>query len=383
MKLIVLTSRFPYPLEKGDKLRLFNHLRQLSGHFEIYLIALAESEPSVHDLECVRQYCSEIFIHKLGIIRRLRNLMLLVFKGYPFHVSYFYDRKIHSEITRRIREINPDHVYCHLIRMAPYAIELDFPKTLDLMDSFTLNMQSRRGCMSIPGRIERQLTRKYEEDIGVYFDHYTVISERDASQFSFKDRILVVRNGVDLHQYVPNTGIEKRFDLAFCGNLGYTHNQRAVDLLLNQILVKLPDVTTVIAGARTSRALLNKQSSKVRIVGWVDDLRTVYWSSKIFVAPIFTGSGLQNKVLEAMALGIPCIITPFINESVGAEDNKEALVAVSPGDFILKIRKLLQDEKLRMEIAANGRIFVENEYNWEKNSVPLINAIKHHLTNGK
>ena len=107
-------------------------------------------------------------------------------------------------------------------------------------------------------------------------------------------------------------------------------------------------------------------NSKYHINGWVEDIRDVYWSGKIFVAPLFTGSGQQNKILEAMACGTPVITTSLVNNAIGAEPGKEILIADDLKSFLIQIDSLRDDENLLHELSENARDFVVRKYTWKK-----------------
>ena len=141
MKILVLASRFPYPLEKGDKLRLFHQIRELSYTHEIVLCALHEQAVQKTDFQEVKQYCSAIYLFPFSKI--LNILSGILRGGMPFTVSYFFNISIQKKIAQVIEKEQPDHIYCQLIRMAEYAKNLAIPKTLDYMDAFSLGQKRR------------------------------------------------------------------------------------------------------------------------------------------------------------------------------------------------------------------------------------------------
>ena len=136
--------------------------------------------------------------------------------------------------------------------------------------------------------------------------------------------------------------------------------------LLPKLLKEVSTIKLLLAGARPSQEIRQyAQLPQVDVLGWVDDIRTAYQAGQIFIAPLFTGSGQQNKILEAMALGIPCITTSIVNDAIGAREGVEILLAETVSDFILQITKLLDQPVLYASISANARKFVESHYSWE------------------
>ena len=208
VKLFVLTSRFPYPLEKGDKLRIFHQIRELSRYHEIVLCSLAEEQVQDIDYQEVKQYCSKIFILNLNkktvVFNILRNILSLPFRlNLPFQVAYFFSKNIKKQILQIIDAEKPDHIYCQLARMAEYVRHLNLPKTLDYMDAFSIGAARRAESsywLTKPfWKIEAHKMAEYEAELAHDFDNLTIISnqDRDVLDFNEKNKIQVVPNGVD------------------------------------------------------------------------------------------------------------------------------------------------------------------------------------------
>jgi glycosyltransferase involved in cell wall biosynthesis len=246
------------------------------------------------------------------------------------------------------------------------------------MDSFSLNLKTNRGHWLIPRWLERRRISRIEKDIFEKFDAHFIISERDrrACDPILASQIDVLANGVDCTFWSPLENIDASFDIAFCGNLGYRPNQLAVQYILNELVTADPGLTVIIGGAARYGQKTGRTQGRVTWTGWVDDLRTVYQNALVFVAPITAGSGIQNKVLEAMAQGLPCVVTPFVNEALGAVPDVEVLLADSPQDFLHHIRVLRKDPLLRRQIGTKARAFVQQNYDWRVNTQILVQKIK-------
>lgn len=375
MKLVILTSRFPYPLEKGDKLRIYHQIRVLSRRYEITLISLAEQPPKDAELAHLRQFCAAIHVFRLSKLRIAFNLISGWLQGLPLQVSYFYHPGIRKKIARLIQQEKPDHLYCQLIRMAPYVSDLPLPKTLDFMDTFSIGMQRRaersRGLWRWLFRREAKQLQAYEAQAFAAFDHCTIISEqdRDLLVFAGKAQVRIVPNGVDTDFFHPKFKSAPEYHLAFVGNMGYHPNVEAAKFLVGEVLPILqqtvPDVRVLIAGARPTSEVLALQSAQVTVTGWVEDIRDAYGSARVFVAPIFLGSGQQNKILEAMSMALPCVTTGMVNNAIHAPVNSTIFVADTAANFAANILKILADENLQTTIGQAARDFVEQKYGWE------------------
>ncbi|MDF1696360.1 MAG: glycosyltransferase [Saprospiraceae bacterium] len=380
MKLLVLCPRFPYPLEKGDKLRIYHQLRQLSKEHEIYLIALTDEDISPNHYKEVENIVSSLKVFTFKTHRRGISLWKSVLSRMPFQVAFYYSSTIRKQVAQIALEFQPDHVYCQLTRMAEYAKRLPFPKTLDYMDAFGVGMERRADVVSFPTsliyKLEANRMKRYESTIFKHFDHHTVISQQDRLHINTPDqeKIRVVPNGIDTEFFQPMS-IQKVFDIGFVGNMGYPPNVDAAEFLIHTLKPILSqNLRYQIAGARPDKRVKLLAGKNVTVTGWIDDVRTAYASCKVFVAPLWSGTGQQNKILEAMAMGIPCVTSSAVNNAIGASHKKEILVADTKEEFKICVDKLLNDPTFYMELSKNALTFVQDKYSW-KESVEILNEL--------
>ncbi|MEX1190594.1 MAG: glycosyltransferase [Brumimicrobium sp.] len=380
--MIVFTSRFPFPLEKGDKLRAYHQIKELSNKFEIHLISLTEHNIKPKDLQELKTYCKDVHTFKITNLSKWIGASVQLFNNKPFQVGYFYNWRVHKKVKGLLNKIKPDHIYCQLIRSTEYVKNYhDCPKTIDYMDAFSKGIERRSkntsGLKKWIFRMEYQRLMRYENSVFEYFENHTIISEQDRKYIFHKNRdeITVIPNGVDT-LYFSKMTCEKTFDLVFTGNMSYPPNITASKYIVNEILPDLPSKTTlVLAGVNPAREIVALGGSNVIITGWVDDIRKSYCSAKIFVAPMFIGTGLQNKLLEAMAMGIPCVTTTLANNALKAKPNDEILIADDKHTFVEKIKLLSENDELYNSISKKGRDFVNNNYHWKPITEKLIDLI--------
>lgn len=386
MKIFIITSRIPYPLEKGDKLRIYHQVKELSKSNEVYLCCLqiGEIHPQAkQELEKITQHVAFVKLNKLRIFI---NLFLTFFSSKPFQVSYFYQRNAQKKIDSFIKEFEPDHIYAQLIRTSEYVkMKHHIPKTLDYMDSFSLGMSRRSENAPFLFRpllkSEAKRLLHYENVIFDYFEEHTIISAQDKEQIWHKDRkkIAIIPNGLDASFFHPKQ-TEKKYDILFSGNMSYIPNVDAALFLAKDIfplvLKEFPNCKLMIAGATPHVKISALQSDSIFISGWMDDIREAYWGARIFVAPLRLGSGLQNKLLEAMATKIPSITSEIANKSLGAKNEDEILIALTAQEFADKIIFLLKDENAASLIAEKGYTYVTSNFNWEISSNKLEKVIK-------
>lgn len=377
--------RIPYPLEKGDKLRAFNHIKYLSANNEIILCALNETRVNKQDaFQSLQPYISSVTFIDLSWFCRMINLVRAFFNGKPLQNGYFYSKKAQKIINHVIKENSPDHIFCQLVRTAEYAKNQPIPKTLDYQDVFSKGIQRRIKMSPIYFRpflrMEYKRLLKYEKMIFDFFDNKTIIStpDRELIPHPEKEKISVILNGVDTGFFKPLDRI-KKYDLVFTGNMAYPPNVNSVEFLAQKVLPllkeKKPHIKILISGATPDKHVRDAKNENIFVSGWVDDIRESYASAKIFIAAMQIGTGLQNKLLEAMAMRIPCITSSLANQALSAKEGVEILVGDKPEDYVEHICRLLDNEDFSKQLAENGYNFVRKNYNWENATAKLENLL--------
>lgn len=383
MRLFFLLPRVPYPTEKGDKLRAFHQIKQLSKNHEIILCALNDGFMHDEAITVLKKYVKAVHVIPISKITILFNLFKTLFSDKPLQVGYFYNLKSARQVNKLIEQYKPDHIFCQLIRVAEYVKNIPIPKTLDYQDVFSKGVERRLATSSFylkPFlRIEYNRLLKYERSCFDAFNNKIIISEpdRDLIPHPEREKILVVANGVDTEFFKPILR-EKKFDLVFTGNMGYPPNIKSAEFLVNEILPRVlsvkPAIRLLIAGANPHLRVQVLKSENVEVSGWVPDMRECYAKARIFIAPMQIGTGLQNKILEAMAMNIPCITSPLAFQALKAEEGEDILVARTPEEYADHILMLLSNPEKAGQIARNGHEFVLQNFNWEKET-DKINAL--------
>ena len=377
MKLLVLLSRFPYPLDKGDKLRAFHQLRYLAERHEICLFAMTDEEVSAEAQAAVRLLCrGGVVVHRLRRPGIVRNMARAVATGRPLQVGYFYDARAQRQVDGLLHDFRPDHVYCQLIRMAEYLRSHagQLPMTLDYMDVFSAGVGRRATQAPLWQRpvlvLEARRLLAYEAAAFDWFQYHTIISDQDRQliQHPRRDQIRIVLNGIDTVFFQPRPAVTKEYDVLFCGNMSYHPNVDAACFLAEEIMPLVrqrhPAARLLIAGTTPAPRVLALASAHVTVSGWVADIRVAYAAARVFVAPMRVGTGLQNKLLEAMAMVLPCVTTPLANNALGGTDGQELRVAGAAPALAAAISSLLADEAVAAALAGRGLRFVQTRYDW-------------------
>lgn len=387
MKLMIVVSRVPWPLDKGDKLRIYHQIKHLSERNHICLVALAEGKVPQDAYSELKLFCDEVHFLPLNPYRIAIQILKAFVNGLPLQVGYFYQASNARVVQQIFSTYKPDYVYGQLVRVAEYIKELPTSKTLDLQDALSAGLLRRAVQSSFWMKallmMEFRRMKRYENDMLPYFDHLSIItqSDKDLLDTALQAKVSIISNGVDIEYFKPIVK-PKEFDVVFTGNMNYPPNVMAAQFIVKKIMPilwnKYPTLRVLIAGANPHSTVRQLACQRVEVSGWVEDIRQAYAVSKVFVAPMQIGTGLQNKLLEAMAMGIPCVSSTLANEALQAKVDHEILVA-NPFDenaYALAIEKLLFEVKIASQLSRNGLLFIKQKYHWQHSVHKLEDLIK-------
>lgn len=390
MKILVALPRFPYPLEKGDKLRAYNQIKELSKNNEIYLFCVSHVKVMPEHIEMLKPYCKDICLVRSPKLVNYKNVVRNYLHTKSLQIGYWDSLKARKAVKAFVRKCQPDVIYSQMVRTMPWVSRFELPKVMDFQDALSMNTERRmdqsHGLWHYILHFEFKMLRSSEYNAFKIFDALTIISEPDSEAIPSKKNgvIHIVPNGVDFEYFKPLEH-EKKYDIVFCGNMRYEPNIRAAQYLAEEVMPlvwnELPDARLLLAGAYPKHEVSTLSSDKIDVSGYVDDIRECYASAKVFAAPMLTGSGLQNKLLEAMSMQLPCVTTSIANDSLGAADGKEVLIGNTPEAFAAHLVTLLKDAAARQSLAENGYQFVHNNFSWEQSCAKLENILKSVVNN--
>ncbi len=382
MKILVALSRFPWPTNKGDKLRAWHQLIGMSNKNEVHVFCLTDEVVKPQDLEKAKTVFASVHVFNLSKIDVLTRLSLATFQKIPFQVAYFSDRKAIAEFKSLVHQINPDIVYCQLARMAEFCRDIEnCRKVIDYQDAFSMGLERRIAnepwWKKYVVSMEAKRLKTYESQILEDFEQRTMISEQDAKLIAhpLNTSLQIIPNGVDTDFYKPEPRA-RVIDLLFTGNMQYEPNVNCVIYVVDKVIPLLtkefPHIQFVAAGMNPAKELQQIKSRHLQLTGWVDDLRSYYQVSRIFIAPMQIGIGMQNKILEAMSMGLPVITTTLANNAIGAIHGKEIWIANTPEKVAEAISYLLNNTELAINIGHNARKLMVEQFSWDKQNAKLI-----------
>lgn len=376
MKLLVALSRYPWPLEKGDKLRAYYQLKGLAQKHEVHLVCLNDVPVSEEDLKQL-SFCKTVTVVQQPRWKSMLKLLGGFFDSRPFQVHFFHSRPMRKAMESLLRAHQIDVAYVQLIRLG-----MNLPGKggigwyLDFMDTFSIGMQQRshsgNPLMRLAAKIESRRLKKYEDSLARRFDGWSVISERDldALPANIRGKVAIIPNGVGEAFFEEMPGQAKQYDLVFFGNMGYHPNVESARYLMEEIVPVLKqrglELKICFAGARPAPAIQSYASDTVTVTGFVDDIRIPVKQARIAIAPVIAGQGMQNKLIESMAMGLPTLTTPLAHAALPAEAGVEIIVCATPEEFAVQIERLLKEPEYAEAIAMAGRAFVERNYRWKE-----------------
>ena len=391
MKILFLTSRYPFPPVGGDKLRAYHFLKYLSsrGH-KVHLFSLIDHPIKFNDI------ITDEIIYFLPKSESYLKCLRGLFSFIPLQVWYYQSKKFRCKINNAIAENNYDMIFCHLLRTTEYVKAIKhIPKIVDLTDAISLNYSrivenfwENISFKKIIYAIESKRVLYYEGQILDSFDKSILISQNDKKylgQFYDVSNVEIIPNGVDLEYFSYFNGEYNRNRIVFMGNMRTVPNIDAALYFAHEIFPlikkKIPKAEFFIVGVEPIKKIykLASKDKNISVTGFVDDIRQYLKTAAVSVAPMRYGAGIQNKILESMAIGTPVVTTSTGLEGINAIHGKEIMVEDLPEMFASRIVDLIQDSKLRESISVSGRVFIEKHYSWEKNLEKLnflINDLK-------
>ncbi|MBF5042900.1 glycosyltransferase [Aggregicoccus sp. 17bor-14] len=380
MRLLFLTPRFPYPPHKGDVLRAYHQLRTLGREHAITLLSMADRPVAPEHLAHVQRLCERVEVVPLSRLQVLRNLGVGLLSRLPLQVRYHHSEAFQGRLEALRREHRFDAIHVTLMRMLPYVEGVqDTPVVLDLIDSLTLNLEGRRtqvrGVKRLAYELEYRRVRDYERNVVSRRTNLVVSSPADQRLFG-EDAASVIPNGVDVDAFRFQGAEGRRADtLIFTGNMGYQPNEEAVLWFAHEVMPRLravrPGVLFRVVGMAPSERVRALASRDVEVTGPVADMGEALRDASVAVCPMRSGSGIQNKVLEAMAVGTPVVSSAIANRGVNGVDGRDLLVRDDPEGFARAVLQLLGDAGLRQRLGQAGRDYVEHHFRWERHAERL------------
>lgn len=393
MKILMLSSTFPYPPSRGGtQVRTFNLLKYLAGRHDVTLVTQRSPDVTNEEVEALRccvhrlaifsrpQPSTKTGMNLLGKAKRFGNFLL---DGTPPNVRHSYSPAMQDWVDKYVEEgnceaITSEHSVNEIYVRPEWRQKLKTVVNIHSSIYGTCRQQLQSGTSSSPlrDRLQLRLLRQYEQRYCTKFSGIVATTEEDRRQFlelNGSAEIVVIPNGVNFDRFPLRPADPGGHKIVFIGAMDNLPNIDAVRFFSEEVfpLLKLryPDATFTIAGARPVPEILELQNLPgITVTGTVPSLTDYLHQATVCTIPMRTGYGIKNKTLEAMAAGVPVVASDRGLEGLavdGLDIPLRALRANQIEEYIEAISRLFDDSQLRTELSKQGRSLIETEYTWE------------------
>lgn len=381
MKLLVLSSRPPWPPTRADQMTVERMLRFLATRgVEVDLACFVESEAEDRELRSeLGSVCRRIATVKLPRWRSYAHTALSLAGRDPMQVAYYRSPEMARLVRERTASERYDLVYVHLIRMAEYARALTLPKVIGLQISQALNLERLVAHVGDPARrffyrVETAKVRPYEAAVCADFDRVFLVGARDVEEIAKTAPVtnaLVQPHGQDVPPLARVRASRREAGaIVMSGVMATYTNVNAATWFAREIFPRvereLPEASFWIVGRQPQpevKALA--RPPRVVVTGEVPDVYDWLLRAEVGVAPLRIGAGMQNKLVQAMASELPVVATSVANEGIGATPESQLLLRDEPDAFADAVIGLLRDGAARERLGRAARAFVERHWTWE------------------
>lgn len=396
MNIVVLSHRVPYPPIKGEKIRTYHQLESLraAGCNISVFCPLHEPEDAALAHGYADQSGFDVFTAEAG--SGWGRMVAALFRGRSLSVAKFHLRALQEKLNNYLSDHSVDLLYCTSSAMAEYAFLAGriHPKLRVIVDFMDLDSdkwwnfsQLSRFPMSVVYGYESKVLGRYEQRVQQSVDECLFVSQAEADLFCTRHQyqaknLRVVGNGVELSNYYPPA--EPRFHepltLLFTGVMDYLPNEDAIcwfaDKVWPMVVQQHPAAKLVVAGMKPSQRVLDlQQLGNIEVTGFVEEMLPYYQQADVFIAPFQIARGVQNKILQAFACGLPVVTTPIGAEGIDGNNEEHVLIAETPQHFAEQIQRLVQHSDLYQRLSVAARELIQREYLWEAKNRHLIELV--------
>ncbi|MCO5251425.1 MAG: glycosyltransferase family 4 protein [Candidatus Kapabacteria bacterium] len=394
MRVLQLSPQFVFPADDGGKISIYNTTRTLKSlGCDVTFVTFSRNPIPQNHLEHFKKYAD---VHVIEY--STRNTPIRIIKSlldtYPIYLRKHINDYLKENLSKIVSEKQYDVIHAEHSSMAPLALYL---KNLLKIPAF-LRLQNiehriweRYGEFLNPFDpkkyyVARQakLLKSQEAKMFPQFDMCFTITNEDkklAESIAPSGNYMTIYPGVDFEKFTPNSTIERKVnEFVHIAYFRWIHNVNAITWLIDEVMPEVvsshPEVKFNIIGKGTPKQYENRTINRSEFLGYVEDINQYMNRASFFVAPLFVGSGIRIKILEALAMELPVIATSVAAEGIPGTKENGIIIADNKSDFVAAIRHLLDkpDEARRLGVA--GRKFAEENFDWEHNISKIFEIYK-------
>lgn len=387
-KLLMVTHRVPYPPDKGDRIRTWHMLHHLSRRYDVYLASLVDEPIRLATWRALREVTADMALVPMSEgVRHVRAIRSLAAGG-SLTEGMFQAPWLSEQIRRWVDQHTFDAALGVCSSTAAYLRDVPAArKVIDLIDVDSAKWADYaltcHGVQRWMYRMEAGRLARCERQLADQMDAVMVVSAPEAAAYRAlapSCNIVTVTNGVDLDYFSPQQEAAERPVVVFTGVLDYRPNVLGLRWLARHVWPHVrravPDAELRIVGRNPTRAVRRlSRIDGVDVRGPVPDVRPHLAEAAAAVAPLTIGRGIQNKVLEAMAMGRAVVASPQAAEGIGARDDEHLLIARTAGQWIVNLCTLLVEPLLGRSIGHAARQYVQIHHRWDQCLSPLLDLL--------
>jgi polysaccharide biosynthesis protein PslH len=384
--ILFLSHRLPFPPDRGDKIRSFHVLKHLAGLGRVHLACFADSLAEAAQLPALRAALGD----RLGLahveVRRTNRPAAALrawASGKPLSLALFDSPALRAFVEDRLPDSALSAVYAFSGQMAQFVpANLRQTFIMDFVDADSAKFEAYAADGRLPMRWvharEARVLATVERSVAARADASLLVSRAEADLFRARTgaaNVQAVSNGIDFDHFDPAADFLRLPQgapvLLFTGQMDYRPNVDAVRWFADQVLPRIPGARFVIAGRDPAPAVRALAGDRVVVTGAVADMRSWLAAAAVVVAPLRIARGVQNKVLEAMAMARPVVASPAAFEGIDAEPGRDLVVAAGAEAMADAVSGLLADPERAAALGAAARRHVVASYSWEARLAPL------------
>lgn len=376
--ILFCTPRFPWPLIGGDRVKSYHLLRHLAQHHRVVLVTFHHGgPPTAEQRKAIEDLGVELHAHALDPVRAGLACVRSAWTSLPLEIAFYTRPDVMAKVDELVRTNDFDYAISFFMRTAEYIRHRRTMQRILIAEDCRLEYQTRSAgtTKSFLQRLvrwwEMVKLRGYEPKVVKDFDVTTFVTYEDIAAMRSQapdGPYRLVTNGVDLDQYSYRDATEQRAGLLFAGKLNVHANDIMAHTIIEDILPILRrqglDLPIDIVGSRPRPGLTRLQGNGVTIHADVPDMVPFLHAASIFVHPHRAASGIQNKVLEAMATGCPVVTTPSGIQGIEAVHGVHAMIGTTIEELAAHIRTLTESPELRRSLGRAARELMERTHAW-------------------
>jgi len=374
--ILFLAHRLPYPPDRGDRIRSWHVLKALAKIAPVHVAALMDDDAERQHLATVESVAASVTVETRDP-SKLRAILTALARGTPASVEAFGNASLATKVGELLDTRSIDCIYAFSGQMAAYVPQGFAGRfVMDFVDMDSAKFEQRGGFAN---RQEAKRLRAWEITVAKRADVSLFVSAAEAALFASKTGYAanVLENGVDLDHFHPAALLRRQeHTIIFSGQIDYAPNIEAVTDFARNVLPSIrksiPDAIFAIVGRAPTAAVRALASDHVIVTGEVTDTRPGLADAAVVVAPLKLARGVQNKVLEAMAMARPIVLSSGAAQGVDAIDGEHFIVADDPADSVIA---LLGDPAQAATIGTAARARVVERYGWDAQLAPLAGFI--------